>query len=104
VLPRCSAFVSHGGIGSVSQGFRAGVPQIIRAMGFDQFENGWRAEQLGVAKLLPARRYTVDTVVQALTELASAACTRACRHVAERFSREDALEVTAGIIESVAAS
>jgi UDP:flavonoid glycosyltransferase YjiC (YdhE family) len=104
VLPRCSAFVSHGGIGSVSQGFRAGVPQIIRAMGFDQFENGWRAEQLGVAKLLPARKYAVDTVLQALTELASAACARACRDVAERFSSEDALEVAAAIIESVGAS
>jgi UDP:flavonoid glycosyltransferase YjiC (YdhE family) len=80
------------------------VPQIIRAMGFDQFENGWRAEQLGVAKLVPAGNYAVDTIVQALTELASAACARACRDVAERFSSEDALEVAAAIIESVAAS
>ena len=47
VLPRASAFVHHGGIGSVAQGFAAQVPQLLLASAYDQFENGARVERLG---------------------------------------------------------
>jgi UDP:flavonoid glycosyltransferase YjiC (YdhE family) len=104
VLPRCSAFVSHGGIGSVSQGFRAGVPHIVRAMGFDQFENGRRAEQIGVARMLPAKHSTAESVAEALDGLASAACVSACRSVAGRFSGRDALDEAADAVESAGAA
>jgi UDP:flavonoid glycosyltransferase YjiC (YdhE family) len=99
VLPRCSTFVSHGGIGSVSQALRAGVPQIVRAMGFDQFENGQRAEQLGVARLLPAHNYAEQPVVAALEELAGPRCAAACRSVADRFGGESGLVTAADIVE-----
>ena len=104
VLPRCRAFVSHGGIGSVSQAFRAGVPQIVRAMAFDQFENGHRAERLGVARLLPARSYEEPAIVTALEELASPECASACRSVAERFGGKPALAEAAELVERVGAT
>jgi UDP:flavonoid glycosyltransferase YjiC (YdhE family) len=102
VLPRCSAFVSHGGIGSISQGFRAGVPQIVRPMGFDQFENGARAESLGVARVLPPARYEPEAVALALEERSTPHCAEACRRVADRFSGQDALADAAAVIERVA--
>jgi 2'-5' RNA ligase len=47
VLAKASAFVHHGGIGSVAQGFAALVPQLLLASAYDQFENAMRVEQLG---------------------------------------------------------
>lgn len=102
VLPRCGAFVSHGGIGSISQGFRAGVPQIVRPMGFDQFENGYRAEMLGVARVLPPAKYQAATIAAALDRLAEPECAAACRGVAERFGTGSALADTADIVERAA--
>jgi UDP:flavonoid glycosyltransferase YjiC (YdhE family) len=98
-LPRCSAFVSHGGIGSVSQGFRAGVPQIVRPMGFDQFENGQRAERLGVARVLPVKSHRESAIAAALDELATAERAAACHRVAERFGGRLALAEAAEIVE-----
>jgi rhamnosyltransferase subunit B len=101
VLPRCSAFVSHGGIGSISQGFRAGLPQIVRPMGFDQFENGHRAEGLGVARVLPAAKYEAPAIAAALEALSMPECAAACRRVAAHFGADSALAEAAAIVESV---
>jgi rhamnosyltransferase subunit B len=104
VLPRCSAFVSHGGIGSVSQGFRAGVPQIVRPMGFDQFENGHRAATLGVARVLKPAAYEPATIAAALDALSAPACAAACRSVAARFGSRSSLAEAAAIVERVGGS
>jgi UDP:flavonoid glycosyltransferase YjiC (YdhE family) len=104
VLPRCSTLVSHGGIGSLSQGLHAGVPQIVRPMGFDQFDNGHRAAQLGAARVLPVQAYQPEAVAAALDALASAECAAACRRVAERFDGRAALAVTADVIEALVAA
>jgi rhamnosyltransferase subunit B len=66
LLPRLAAFVHHGGIGSTSQAFRAGVPQLIRPIAHDQFDNSHRAQRLGVASELLPKDYKVDAVVAAL--------------------------------------
>jgi rhamnosyltransferase subunit B len=104
VLPRCSAFVSHGGIGSVSQAFHAGVPQIVRPIGFDQFENGQRAESLGVARVVPVAKYDSAAVAAALDALVTPESAAACRNIAAYFRGSPALAEAAGIVESVAAS
>lgn len=69
VLPQMAAFVHHGGIGSLSQALRAGVPQLIRPMAFDQFDNALRVVNLGVARELLPRDYQPQAVEQALAEL-----------------------------------
>ncbi|SMP47188.1 rhamnosyltransferase subunit B [Neorhodopirellula lusitana] len=45
-LPHCRAIIHHGGIGTTSRAIQAGVPQIIRALAFDQFDNAQRVERL----------------------------------------------------------
>ena len=99
ILPRCSAFVSHGGVGSVSQGFRAGVPQLVRPMGFDQFDNGRRAENLGVACSLPTTAYQADAVVAAFEQLAEPECAQACIDVARQFADGNGLQLAADLVE-----
>lgn len=69
LLPRLAAFVHHGGIGTTSQALRAGVPQLVRPMAYDQFDNAHHVQRLGVgARLLPAA-YAPPAVAQALEHL-----------------------------------
>ena len=46
VLPRAAALVHHGGIGTTAEALRAGVPQVIVALAYDQFDNAARVEAL----------------------------------------------------------
>ena len=47
LLPRARALVHHGGIGTASQAFAAGIPQLITPFAHDQFDNAARVESLG---------------------------------------------------------
>ncbi len=88
---RISAFVHHGGIGTMSQALRAGVPQLIRPMAHDQFDNANRAVRLGVAMKLLPRDYRVKNVVNALERLTDDAAMRArCTELAGNF-RDDSV-------------
>lgn len=69
LLPRLSAFVHHGGIGTTSQALRAGVPQLVRPMAYDQFDNAQHVQRLGVGEQLLPVRYAADAVARALERL-----------------------------------
>jgi rhamnosyltransferase subunit B len=47
LLPHARALIHHGGIGTTAEALRAGVPQLIVALAFDQFDNGARVARLG---------------------------------------------------------
>ena len=95
LLPRLSALVHHGGIGTTSQALLAGVPQLVRPMGFDQFDNARRVMTLGVARQLLPRHYKPAAVARALDELGTGPAIRArCAEVAS-LSRS-----TSGITEA----
>lgn len=46
LLPRSAALVHHGGIGTTAEALRAGVPQVIVPLAYDQFDNAARVEAL----------------------------------------------------------
>lgn len=69
LVPHAAAFVHHGGIGTLSQGFAAGVPQLIMAMAHDQPDNAYRLEQLGAGIGLTPRTFTPLKVKAALHRL-----------------------------------
>ncbi len=48
LLQQSAAIVHHGGIGTTSQALAAGVPQLVRPLAYDQFDNATRVEKLGV--------------------------------------------------------
>ena len=60
LLPHCSAIVHHGGIGTTSQALAAGIPQLIRPLAFDQFDNASRVEKLGRGRWLRSDRNLVN--------------------------------------------
>ena len=90
LLPKLSAFVHHGAIGSTGQALRAGVPQLIRPVAYDQFDNSAHAAGLGVARELMPKQYSPRSVADALLRLMSDIPVRErCREVASRFAGGD---------------
>ena len=69
LMPHLSAFVHHGGVGTLAQAMAAGTPQLIRPMFGDQFDNARRLINLGIAKEVLPDDYTPDNVATALAEL-----------------------------------
>lgn len=101
LLPRLAAFVHHGGIGATSQALRAGVPQLIRPVAYDQFDNSARTTELGVGRELLVKQYTPRNVAKALVELSGdPAIRRRCREVAQRFGENNSIRIAADAIET----
>lgn len=53
LLLKARAIVHHGGVGTTSQSFAAGLPQLVTPMAFDQFDNADRVRRLGCGRWLP---------------------------------------------------
>ncbi|WP_322048842.1 glycosyltransferase [Paraburkholderia sp. J67] len=54
LLPRCRALVHHGGIGTASLAFEAGLPQVVTPFAHDQFDNAQRVADAGCGVRLDA--------------------------------------------------
>jgi rhamnosyltransferase subunit B len=99
LLPRSAALVHHGGIGTTSQALRAGVPQLVLPLAYDQFDNGARVEALGAGRALAGWRAGPRGLASALAALTgSRATAAACASVARR-SADDAATDVAGLVE-----
>lgn len=69
LFPLAAAVVHHGGVGTLGQALRAGRPMLVVPWAHDQPDNARRALRLGVARILPPRRYTADRAARAIGEL-----------------------------------
>jgi rhamnosyltransferase subunit B len=69
LLPHAAGLVHHGGIGTLAEALKAGVPQLITPFAFDQFDNAARLQSLGVADALPAARLRARTLARRLLDL-----------------------------------
>jgi rhamnosyltransferase subunit B len=69
LFARAAAIIHHGGIGTLAQALRCGRPQLIAPYFADQLDNAARASRLGVARVLPPRRYTGASVSRDLGRL-----------------------------------
>lgn len=66
LLPRVAALVHHGGIGTLAEALRAGVPQLVVPMAHDQFDNAARVRALSAGVVLPAARVSAGRFERAL--------------------------------------
>jgi UDP:flavonoid glycosyltransferase YjiC (YdhE family) len=66
LLPRACAMVHHGGIGTTSEGLRAGIPSLIVPFAFDQPDNAVHAARLGVSRTLPRAKYRAARIAREL--------------------------------------
>lgn len=69
VAARCAIGVHHGGVGTISRFFAAGVPQLVTPLAFDQFDNAERARRLGCAAVLGRRQFTPAAAAAKIKEL-----------------------------------
>lgn len=89
VFPRAAAVVHHGGIGTTAQVLRAGRPMLVVPHAHDQPDNAYRAERLGVARVLDARRYRATAATALLGALLAPRYARAAHDLGARIAAED---------------
>ncbi|MFA7269204.1 MAG: glycosyltransferase [Sterolibacterium sp.] len=100
LLPHVAAVVHHGGIGSTAEALRAGLPQIVVPMAFDQFDNAARVEAMGVGFGLPQARLNRRSLRRRLAMLlGSESILENCRRAAAYFNNPDPSRLVAEMIE-----
>ena len=103
VLPRSAMLVYHGGIGTLAQTVKAGIPHLVVPNGHDQFDNGFRIERLGLGRSIPQTGYRAKAVVRAIRGMQAAPDLRLrCRDHAGRVDSDTALARACELIESLA--
>lgn len=104
LLPRTAMLVYHGGIGTLAQTIKAGIPHLVVPNGHDQFDNGWRIERHGLGRSLPQTRYRARAVAEAISSLVSdRALNTRCRDYAARIDSTAALARACELIEGLKA-
>jgi len=102
VLPRATAFVHHGGIGTTAQALAAGVRQLVVPLAHDQPDNALRVRRLGVGDMLPPKNYRTKTVLDRLHRLLeSPVIAENCRRRAADLATNTSLERTCDLIEQI---
>ena len=69
LFPRSDAVVQQCGVGTLAQSLRSGRPMLGVPYAHDQPDNAYRAERLGMARVVPAHRYAARRVVRELRAL-----------------------------------
>jgi len=100
VLGGAAALVHHGGIGTCAQAMRAGVPQIVAPVFFDQFDNADRVERLGTGLRLDRKSLRVSAMAEAITKSLDEVAQQG-RHAEVRalFASEDPPDTICDLIE-----
>ena len=102
LLPRTAALVHHGGIGTCAQGLAAGVPQLVRPMAFDQYDNTRRLARLGVGDEISVKAFRTPAVAAALERLLTSPGVAAnCRALAERCDGTSSLTAACVALEEL---
>ncbi len=68
-LPKCLLIVHHGGIGTLAQAIKAGIPQIIRPLLYDQPDNGLRIEKLSLGYSIVPSLFSAEKVAPLIKSL-----------------------------------
>lgn len=102
LMPRALAVVQQCGIGTLAQGLRSGRPMLAVPFAHDQPDNAWRAQRLGMARILPSARYRAARVASELTSLTrDASYAEAAQRVAQTVRGETGVETACNAVERV---
>jgi UDP:flavonoid glycosyltransferase YjiC (YdhE family) len=100
VFGRAAAILHHGGAGTSAQALRSGRPQLIVPLFADQPDNAARVARLGVARVLPRRRFSAGRAERDLRALLEQpAYAQRAREVAATIALEDGAAEAARIVE-----
>jgi UDP:flavonoid glycosyltransferase YjiC (YdhE family) len=102
VYPRCAAVIHHGGIGTVAQALRAGVPMFMVPWGVDQFYHSAQVARIGAGRWLQRNVYTVERAVPLLGELLNDSSYRQrAQTLAARIASEDGVAMLCDGLEAL---
>jgi UDP:flavonoid glycosyltransferase YjiC (YdhE family) len=105
LFPRAAAVVHQGGMGTLTQALRSGRPMLVVPFAHDQPDNADRAARLGLARVLPPRRFRAPHAAGALAALLGDASLRArAAEVGALVRAEDGAGVAAAALERLAAA
>jgi rhamnosyltransferase subunit B len=86
LLPHAALLVYHGGVGTMAEALRAGVPQLVVPCAFDQFDHARRIAALGVGAVLSRRFLWAGSLARAMSRVLAAPTVRArCSELSSRF-------------------
>jgi rhamnosyltransferase subunit B len=101
LFPRLCAVIHHGGAGTIAQAFRAGTPQIVCPMAFDQFINADRVAALGCGSIIDHNDFHEDTLARVISDtLCDPMIGLHTRNIAARFDSSDSSDSICDTIEA----
>lgn len=95
VFPKAAAIIHHGGIGTSAEALRSGKPQLVVPIGGDQPDNAARLVDLGVAAVLPLKRFTATRAQAGLGDLLERFDYSAAGQLAQNIAETDGAKVAA---------
>lgn len=102
VFPACAAVIHHGGIGTIAQCLRAGVPSLVVSGGLDQPFNAAQIVQRKVGLWIPRKHFTTRRAEQALKALLSRPIfTQNAREIQNQVLQEDGAATLCTMAEQV---
>ena len=89
LLPRVTALVHHGGIGTSAQAMASATPQLIMPLAHDQYDNAARMKLRGIARVLLPSKFRGPAVARELQSLIDGPeVTTRCRETAGLFIQD----------------
>src|SRR5262249_50433610 len=102
ILSRCSALVYPGGIGTMAQAIKSGVPHLVVPHGHDQPDNAARVVKMGLGTTMAPERYKAARVASALNVLLSdGGIHQRCMELSKKIDPSRALAAACDLIEGL---
>lgn len=99
LFPRCRAIVSSAGMGTISEGLRAGKPMLLVTYSFDQADNADHMRRLGISRNINRRYYSAERAGSLLKEILDDGVRANADDLGKRVSNEDGVGVACNAIE-----
>lgn len=99
LLPYSSLIVHHGGMGTMVQAIEAGIPQVIRPLAHDQFQNGEVVERLGIGRVIKNKKFNVKNSTDVIEQLLTSVQVKdKCKKYSKMIDNEKYLEDTCNLL------
>ena len=100
VYPRCAAVIHHGGIGTLAQSLRAGVPALVVPWGVDQFFAGGQLARVGAGRWIRRPAFTAERGAhEVATLLEDPGYRKRAQAIAHQIAAEDGVAAFADLLE-----
>ena len=105
LLPKSLAIIHHGGIGTTAQAIKAGIPQLIRPLKFDQPDNADRVYRLGLGTYVLPEKFSAEVVTSMVRNmLQRTKQSKALKKFSADVRNSDAIITACDLIEEISPS